>query len=84
MKRLLVLFLACLGSVAMADEQDTRAAQVTVEPYQYAQKLDMAHIVAMTPIPNICDVVPVQMTYDDSRGDRHIMEYQVIGTGCTN
>ncbi|AMZ69931.1 MULTISPECIES: DUF2790 domain-containing protein [Pseudomonas] len=84
MKLLLVLFLGCLGSVAMAGEQDTQAAQVRVEPYRYSQNLDIAHIVAMTPIPNICDVVPVRMTYDDSKGDRHIMEYQVIGTGCTN
>ncbi|SCW73002.1 MULTISPECIES: DUF2790 domain-containing protein [unclassified Pseudomonas] len=84
MRLLLVLFLGCLGSVAMADEQDTQAAQVRVEPYRYSQNLDIAHIVAMTPIPNICDVVPVRMTYDDSKGDRHIMECQVIGTGCTN
>ncbi|MCI0996885.1 DUF2790 domain-containing protein [Pseudomonas corrugata] len=84
MKLLLVLLLGCIGSVAMADEQDTQTAHITVEPYRYSQHLDIAHIVSITQIPDSCDVVPAQMTYDDSKGDRHIMEYHVIGTGCTN
>ena len=84
MKRLLVLLLGCLGSIAMADEQNTQTSQVTVEPYRYSQNLDIANIVSMTEVPDVCDVVPVQMTYDDSKGSRHIMEYLVFGTGCTN
>ncbi|AJQ46222.1 MULTISPECIES: DUF2790 domain-containing protein [Pseudomonas] len=84
MKLLLVLFIGCLGSVAMADDQVTQTAQLTVEPYRYAQHLDIAHVVAVTPVPNVCDVVPMQLTYDDSKGDRHIMEYRVIGNGCSN
>lgn len=84
MKLLLVLFLGCFGSVAMADEQETKTAQITVEPYRYSQNLDIAHVVAITQIPDVCAVVPIQMTYDDSKGDRHIMEYHVMGNGCTN
>lgn len=84
MKLLLVLFLGCLGSVAMAAEQDTQSAQVKVESYRYAQHLDIANVVAATEVPNVCNVVPVQLTYDDSKGDRHIMEYLVVGNGCTN
>ncbi|KGU83239.1 DUF2790 domain-containing protein [Pseudomonas mediterranea] len=84
MKLLLVLFLGSLGAVAMADELDTQTAHIAVEPYRYSQHLDIAHVVSITQIPDVCDVVPVQMTYDDSKGDRHTMEYHVIGTGCTN
>ncbi|MCV4268956.1 DUF2790 domain-containing protein [Pseudomonas capsici] len=84
MKLLLALFLGCLGSVAIADEQTTQTAQVTVEPYGYSQNLDIAHVVAMTQVPDACDVAPVQMTYDDSKGSRHTIEYLIIGTGCTN
>ncbi|MFJ4345356.1 DUF2790 domain-containing protein [Pseudomonas sp. NPDC089401] len=84
MKLLLVLFLGCFGSVAMADDQVTQTAQVTVEPYRYSQTLDIARVVATNPVPNVCDVVPVQLTYDDSKGDRHIMEYRIMGNGCSN
>jgi len=84
MKLLVVLLLGCFGSVAMADEEATQDAQVAVEPYRYAQHLDIAHVVAMTPVPNVCAVVPVQMTYDDSQGKRHILAYQVMGNGCNN
>jgi len=84
MKLLLVLFLGGLGSVAMADDQVTQTAQVTVEPYRYAQRLDIARVVAVTPVPDVCNVVPMQLTYDDSKGDRHIMEYRIMGNGCSN
>lgn len=84
MKLLLAFVLGCIGSVAMANDQDTQTAQVTVESYRYYQDLDIAHVVAISEIPNVCDVVPVQMTYDDSKGDRHVMEYHVMGSGCTN
>lgn len=84
MKLLLILLLGCLGSVAMADDQDTKTAQSTIEPYRYSQNLDIAHVVDITEIPNVCAVVPMQMTYDDSNGKRHIMQYHVMGNGCTN
>ncbi|MBH3405787.1 DUF2790 domain-containing protein [Pseudomonas glycinae] len=84
MKLLLAFVLGCIGSVAMANDQDTQTAQVTVEPYRYSQDLDIAHVVAISETPNVCDVVPVQMTYDDSKGNRHVMEYHVMGSGCTN
>ncbi|MFV3318774.1 DUF2790 domain-containing protein [Pseudomonas sp. NY15374] len=84
MKLLLALFLGCLGSVAMADDQGTRTAPMTVEPYRYSQNLDIAHVVAVTPVPNVCEVVPMQLTYDDSNGERHIIEYRIVGNGCAN
>ncbi|MBH3403423.1 DUF2790 domain-containing protein [Pseudomonas glycinae] len=84
MKLLLAFVLGCIGSVAMADEQDAPSVQVSVEPYQYSQDLDIAHVVAITQVPDVCDVVPMQMTYKDSKGDKHVMEYHVMGNGCTN
>ncbi|WP_324880239.1 DUF2790 domain-containing protein [Pseudomonas bohemica] len=48
------------------------------------QILGIANVVAADPVPDVCNVVPVQLTYDDSKGDRHIMEYLVVGNGCTN
>ncbi|MNI65603.1 hypothetical protein D3C73_1211170 [compost metagenome] len=84
MKALYVLFLAGLCSVASADEPTAPTKQAAVELYQYSQTLDIARVISSTETPNVCGVVPVQMTYDDSKGIRHIMEYRVMGTGCTN
>ncbi|MFG0410137.1 DUF2790 domain-containing protein [Pseudomonas sp. NY5710] len=84
MKLLHVLFLSSLGAAAMADDQGIRTVPATVEPYRYAQHLDIAHVVAVTPVPNVCEVVPMQLTYDDSNGQRHIMEYRIMGNGCSN
>lgn len=84
MKPLLFLLLGGIASLAVADEASTQAANVSVEKYSYSQHLDIAHVVSITQVPNVCKVVPVQLTYDDSKGNRHIMEYQVLGNGCTN
>lgn len=84
MKLLLVLLLGGIGSMAMANDQDSQTAQITVEPYRYSQSLDIAHVVAVSPVPNVCDVVPMQLTYDDSHGERHIMEYRIMGDGCSD
>ncbi|KPA91466.1 MULTISPECIES: DUF2790 domain-containing protein [Pseudomonas] len=84
MKYLFALFLGGLCSVAVADELTAQTPQVTVESYRDAQDLDIAHVVASTEIPDVCGVVPVQMTYDDSKGIRHTIAYHVMGTGCTH
>jgi hypothetical protein len=28
-------------------------------------------------------VVPARLTYEDSNGQRHVLQYQVMGNGCT-
>jgi hypothetical protein len=34
--------------------------------------------------PEVCEVVPVKMEYEDSQGQRHILNYHVMGNGCSN
>lgn len=55
-----------------------------MERYEYAMDLDIAHVIKSPDIPNVCGVVPVQMTYEDHQGKRHILEYRVAGKGCQN
>ncbi|WP_408004330.1 DUF2790 domain-containing protein [Zestomonas carbonaria] len=50
--------------------------------YRYGMDLDIARVVSHSDIPNVCGVVPVEMTYEDSQGDRHTLQYRVIGNGC--
>lgn len=84
MKPLFALLLSSLCSVAAADELSSQAAPAPVEPYRYTVPLDIAHVVSHPEIPAGCEVVPVRMTYDDSQGRRHTLEYLVMATGCTN
>ncbi|GAB3394913.1 DUF2790 domain-containing protein [Azotobacter armeniacus] len=70
-----------------ADEQPTTANNpetLEVERYEYAMDLDIARVIKSPDIPDVCGVVPVQMTYEDHQGKRHILEYLVMGKGCLN
>lgn len=52
--------------------------------YRYGMKLDIAKVVATTRTDSGCNVMPAQMTYEDSNGNLNILEYRVAGTGCWN
>ncbi|KAB0487191.1 Protein of unknown function [Pseudomonas reinekei] len=86
MKALLVLALSSLCATAMADEVQTDVAQQkpAIEEYTYSMHLDIAKVVSMSEVPNICEVVPAKMEYDDSKGQRHILRYSVMGNGCSS
>ncbi|MNJ63970.1 hypothetical protein D3C77_599010 [compost metagenome] len=83
MKALLVLVLGSLCGAAMAGEGKD-AEQIPVEQYSYSQHLDIARVISMSEVPNVCEVVPARMTYEDSKGQKHILEYRVMGNGCSN
>jgi hypothetical protein len=86
MKALLVLALSSLCATAMADEPPTDVANNTipVEEYTYSTHLDIAKVISTSEVPGVCAVVPVQMEYEDSNGQRHILRYSVMGNGCSN
>jgi len=85
MKALLVLALGSLCATAMADEiqTDVTQQQPPVEEYTYSMNLDIAKVISMSEVPNVCEVVPAKMVYDDSKGQRHILRYSVMGNGCS-
>ncbi|MFP3372884.1 MULTISPECIES: DUF2790 domain-containing protein [unclassified Pseudomonas] len=83
MKALLVLVLGSLCGAAIAGEAKD-AEQIPVEQYSYSQHLDIARVISMSEVPNVCEVVPARMTYEDSQGQKHILEYRVMGNGCSN
>lgn len=82
MKNLIALFLAGFATVALANETSTSQTP-TVENYTYGSTLDIANVISMSNIPKVCKVVPAQMTYEDHQGQRHTVEYQVMGDGCS-
>lgn len=86
MKALLVLALSGLCATAMAAESaaGVTSQQKPVEEYTYSSNLDIAKVVSMSEVPNVCEVVPARMEYEDSKGQRHILKYTVMGNGCLN
>lgn len=78
MKALPALLFGVFCAAAMADEP------LPVEQYSYTQHLDISHVISISEIANVCAVVPVRMTYEDSKGQKHILEYRVMGNGCSN
>lgn len=77
------MVLGSLCGAAMAGEAKD-AEQIPVEQYSYSKHLDIARVISMSEVPNVCEVVPARMTYEDSQGQKHILEYRVMGNGCSN
>ncbi|PQZ84962.1 MULTISPECIES: DUF2790 domain-containing protein [Pseudomonas] len=88
MKVLAVMVLSSVfATAALAGEAPTELAAQhapVVEDYTYSTQLDIAKVVSMSSIPEVCEVVPVKMEYEDSQGQRHILNYHVMGNGCSN
>ncbi|MFW5326160.1 DUF2790 domain-containing protein [Pseudomonas aeruginosa] len=68
---------------AMAQYAETQGKAVPdVKHYKYGMNLDIAKVVSVTPSSSACGVVPARMTYEDSQGELHTIEYRVQGFGC--
>ena len=80
------LALSCIGAQAFAEESQAKVSrdQTPVETYSYGSKLDVKKVISVTDVPPECGPVSAQMTYEDSQGQRHVLQYQVMGTGCSN
>ncbi|RJG14303.1 DUF2790 domain-containing protein [Pseudomonas cavernicola] len=76
------LALASLCPLALATSMDA-SHELPVEVYNYSMELDIAKVIAIDTPPYVCEVVPTRMTYEDSKGQRHILEYLVWGGGCS-
>ncbi|MGV8921644.1 MAG: DUF2790 domain-containing protein [Pseudomonas sp.] len=73
-----ILIIGALSAIGFA----AQAAETTpVVHYNYGSQVDIAKVISQTAPDEYKDVSPVQLTYLDSTGVRHIMEYDVVGTG---
>jgi len=53
-----------------------------VKQYTYGMNLDIAEVVAVTPMSSDCGVVPVQLRYKDSFGEEQAIEYRTERVAC--
>lgn len=82
MKALVALALVAVSSFALADQAQD-AAKPAVEQYTYGTNLDIAKVISLSKVANVCEVVPATMVYEDHKGQRHTVEYRVMGDGCS-
>ncbi len=78
MQKILLSLALLAGLCAQAQASEEAVA------YRYGMQLDIAQVVSITPVADVCGVVPVEMTYLDSNGAKHILQYSEFGTGCSN
>ncbi|EKT4483620.1 DUF2790 domain-containing protein [Pseudomonas putida] len=83
MKFISAFLFASLCSSAFANNLPTPKAESNIEHFHWGQKLDIAKVLSTTEVPDVCGVVPVRMTYLDSAGNVHTLEYLVMGNGCS-
>ncbi|AIZ32073.1 DUF2790 domain-containing protein [Pseudomonas parafulva] len=81
MKPLLILALVGMSSFALADEVKTAQAQPPVQ-YDYSTNLDIKRVIHLSTLPNVCEVVPATMIYEDHQGQVHTLQYRAMGEGC--
>lgn len=78
MHKFLLALSLIAGLATQAQAQDSAVA------YQYGMDLDVAQVVSITPVADVCGPTPVELTYLDSKGVTHILQYSEFGTGCSN
>ncbi|MDZ3993392.1 hypothetical protein PspTeo4_25280 [Pseudomonas sp. Teo4] len=68
MKPLLILALVGMSSLALADEAKPVSTEPVAQQYDYSMNLDIKRVINLSTIPNVCEVVPATMTYEDHQG----------------
>jgi hypothetical protein len=86
MKHVLVSLLGILfvGQATAVQFETKSSVGPSMSEYHYGADLDIARVLSHSEIPPVCYVVPVEMTYEDSKGHQHTLRYRVMGSGCLN
>lgn len=83
MKIFMLAFAALLttGS-AFADTQPQ--GSVIHDKTGFFVHLDVDKVLSTTDISQQCGIIPARLDYLDHKGQEHVLDYQVEGSGCTN
>lgn len=74
-----ITIVALLGFSSVVAAQGGTAQTQPVEQYGYGTQLDVAKVISEDLVPDVCTVVPTHMTYLDSQGKQHVLDYNVMG-----
>lgn len=82
MKKIIISILTII-SFQSSFSQETQS-NLPIEHYKYGDKLDIVKVIKVDAPVDVCSVVTSHMIYLDSKGTKHDLEYNVMGSGCTN
>ncbi|CAI8992590.1 DUF2790 domain-containing protein [Pseudomonas sp. IT-P100] len=83
MNRLLENFSKPVIALTFAIVSSSIVAAPAEEVARTGMPLDIVKTISITDVSNACGIVPVELTYDDSQGQRHTVTYQVWGSACS-
>jgi hypothetical protein len=83
MKKLLIATILTITAFQSAFAQVDQSG-TTIEHYQYGDMLDIAKVLEIDTPVDVCAVVTSHMIYLDSKGSKHNLEYNIMGSGCQN
>lgn len=67
--------LLCLLGVPLLGATIAAHADNAPMAYQYGMKLDVAKVIRIEQANDRCEIAPAKMTYADSKGQIHVLEY---------
>nr|WP_251029512.1 DUF2790 domain-containing protein [Pseudomonas fluorescens] len=73
-----------LGSASWAFADTSTDTSVIHDKASFFMNLDVDKVLASTDTYGQCGIVPAQLRYLDHKGQEHVLDYQVLGMGCTN
>lgn len=82
MKKILFLGLSLTAALSAYAEEPVAPPQAVT--YTYGMHLDIAKVIRITSAADTCGPTPAEMTYRDSQGDVHVLQYRLYGTGCSD
>lgn len=80
-KYLLIGALSFTAFTAFGAQAEENKSTENATPYQYGMKLDIAKVVSQIHEDEVNGVVPVLLTYQDSKGAKHTVEYSILSEG---
>lgn len=72
------LAICVLSFAAISAQAAEKTTVQTQEHYEYGMKLDIAKVVGQSEGVEVNGIIPMQLTYQDSRGAVHVMQYDVL------
>lgn len=78
-----ILLLGLLLAVSLPTYAEEPVAPAPAVAYTYGMHLDIAKVIRISSAADTCGPAPAEMTYRDSRGDLHVLQYSLYGTGCS-
>lgn len=83
MKMLILGFAALLATGSAFADTQPQAPVIHDKPGFFVH-LDVDKVLSTTDISQECGIIPARLDYLDHKGQEHVLDYQVEGSGCTN